>query len=349
MATAMRRRSNAYMQLVAVGVVVGLGSLIVARKLRAEDAPAARHPIDDAVVGPKGGVPIHPTGRFRSPFANPTFGEPAQVKVAMLLTNLHGYDIKTGSFEADFYVSLTSDKPMPNVDFVFTNGKDDKRVLADKPTFKLFHYRGTFASQVDLHHFPFDTQELVIELEDDDNGVDTMRLIADQEHTGFDAGFHVTGWEVAYFEARILNHYFPDRFEHDDLYYPRYLFKLGIKRHAMSAIFTVYVPAIVIVLISLSGLWLPRSLVDVRSNAGAPMLAAAVLFHFALMQAVPATGYLTRADKLMLGVYVSLFLNMLSTWLWFVIDEKHADRVFHYGRLIVPPVTAAVMIAACIL
>lgn len=346
-----RRASSAFVQLAAAGTVVVLGSMLVGGKLRAEDvAPApGRKAIDDAVVGPKGGVPTHPTGRFRSPFANPAFGDPAEVKVGLLLTNVNGYDIKTGLFEADFYLSLRSDKPMPDIDFVFTNGKDDKRVLADKPTFKLFHYRGTFASQPDLHHFPFDTQELTIELEDDDNGIDTIRLVPDQDHTGFDVGFHVTGWQVSYFEARVLNHYFPDRFPHDDLYYPRYLFRLGIKRHAMSAIFTVYVPAIVIVLISLSGLWLPKSLVDVRSNAGAPMLAAAVLFHFALMQAVPATGYLTRADKLMLGVYVSLFLNMLSTWLWFVLDERHADRIFHLGRMIVPPVTLLVMVAACVL
>ena len=52
------------------------------------------------------------------------------------------------------------------------------------------------------------------------------------------------------------------------------------------------------------------------------MLAAAVLFHYSLIQSLPATGYLTRADKLMLGVYLSLLLNMASTWALLLFEEE---------------------------
>jgi hypothetical protein len=153
----------------------------------------------------------------------------------------------------------------------------------------------------------------------------------------------VPGWETAYIESRILNHYYPDRFDNDDLYYPRYVFRLGIQRFTTSAIFTVFVPAFVIVLISLTGLWLPREELEVRSNATVPMLAAAVLFHFALIQQLPATGYLTRADKLMLSVYVILGFHMLISWLWFVFDEKHTERIKMLGKWIGVPVTFAIL------
>jgi hypothetical protein len=79
------------------------------------------------------------------------------------------------------------------------------------------------------------------------------------------------------------------------------------------------------------------------------MLAAAVLFHFSLIQSLPATGYLTHADKLMLGVYVSLLLNMLSTWLFMLGDEEYQEKVFRLARTIVPIVTFFVMVAATIL
>ncbi len=78
------------------------------------------------------------------------------------------------------------------------------------------------------------------------------------------------------------------------------------------------------------------------------MLAAAVLFHFALMQELPATSYLTRADKLMLGVYVSLALGMLSTWWMFLVEEEHMDKVFKIARTVVPVLTVIVMAAACL-
>jgi hypothetical protein len=86
---------------------------------------------------------------------------------------------------------------------------------------------------------------------------------------------------------------------------------------------------------------------EVRSNSGAPMLAGAVLFHFALMQELPATSYLTRADKLMLGVYVCLVLGMISTWWMFLVKEHNVERVFRIARIAVPVLSVVVMLLAC--
>jgi hypothetical protein len=208
---------------------------------------------------------------------------------------------------------------------------------------------GTFHIKPDLHAYPFDTQELAIELEDDSNGQDVLRLRTDLEHTHLDSDFSVPGWDTAFVRARILTHYYPDRFENDDLYYSKFKFTLGIKRFATSAIFTVFVPALVIVMISLSGLWFPRDELEVRSNATTPMLAAAVLFHFALMQELPATAYLSRADKLMMGVYGCLFLHMLSSWIWFVLDEKWVDTIFRLAKWICAPLTFVIMALAILI
>ena len=297
-------------------------------------------PVDYAVAGPDGGVPVHPEGNFRSPFAHPHFGPPAKVRAGILITNVRDYDIQKGSFEADFFFTYTSDIPMPPMDPTFTNGKMDlKEVMADTPTFKMYRFIGTFSSPLDLHDFPFDTQEIVIEIEDDDNATDQVLLAVDKEHTNLDVGFEVAGWETAYTSARILTHYFPDRFDHDDMYYSRFEFCIGIKRFSTSAMFTVFMPALVIVLISLSGLWLPRSELEVRANATVPMLAAAVLFHFALMQELPATAYLTRADKLMMSVYLILGFHMTLSWLWFMFDEKHEELIMKIGKYFGAPVT----------
>ncbi|MBX3224629.1 MAG: hypothetical protein KF795_29205 [Labilithrix sp.] len=298
----------------------------------------------------KGGVPIHKEGGFRSPFASPN-KPPVHARVGLLLETVEEFDIKKGAFTAHFYLSLTSDKPMPSkIDLKPTNGKiDEKDTLADLPTFKMWKVTGTFHVQPDLHAYPFDTQELDIELEDDSNGQDVVTLHPDVDHTFLDAGFNVPGWDTSFVRARILTHYYPDRFDNDDLYYSRFMFTLGVKRFATSAVFTVFVPALVIVLISLSGLWFPRSELEVRSNATTPMLAAAVLFHFALMQELPATAYLSRADKLMMAVYGCLFLHMVSSWIWFVFDESRTEVIFRWAKYICAPVTLVVMALAIVL
>ncbi len=370
-------------QVVSIAIAIGLGLMIFSKRVGAQAEPVAKgkggapsmlasdagtdaaiagttavgdggkppeDQLEDAIVGADGGVPTHEAGEYRSPFANPKWGKVADVRVGMVLNDITSYDIHTGAFVADFYISLTSEREMPSMDLMFPNGKpDEKQVIADKPTFKLYRFTGTFTSPPDLRHYPFDQQQLTIQVEENTEGIDQIRLVPDQSHTHLEQGFEVIGWDVIYLEAVSVVHNFPDRFDHDDLYYGRYEFRLGVERYGTSAVFTVYVPAIVIVLISLMAMWIPFHRVDVRSNAGAPMLAAAVLFHFALMQALPAVSYLTRADKLMVGVYLSLFLNMLSTWWFFIVKDENIERVFRIARTLVPVATVIIMVFACVI
>mgnify|MGYP000875752683 CR=1 FL=1 len=292
-----------------------------------------------------GKVPIHREGKFRSPFANPSFGGPAKAKVGLVIDEIRSYDIQTGTFEAHFFLSLTSDKKMPKINFDFPNGHEvNCEPSADTDTFKFYRCSGSFTTDVDLRAYPFDTQKLTIAIEDKAAGVDQLIFEADPNRTSLNSEFHMSGWGVANVGARAYEHLYPPRFDRDDLYVSRYKFTLGIDRFATSAAFSVFVPAFIIVIISLMGLWVPPSELEVRSNAGAPMLAAAVLFHFSLIQALPATGYLTRADKLMLAVYVSLLLNMLTTWTFLLVDEEHVDAWFRRFRAWIPPLTGAVML-----
>jgi hypothetical protein len=325
------------------------GALEAKSKPATEADAGAPEPIDLAVA-PNGGVPTHPgADGYKSPFAAPDDQHPVKVKVGMLLNSIDDYDIKTGRYNADFFLSLTSDVPMPSIRLSFPNGKvEANEVLADKPTFKLYRLSGDFKSPPNLRKYPFDSQDLKIMIEDDFRGVDQLRFTVDKERTQLARGFRALGWQVAYLEARSTSQSYPDRFENDDLIYGRYAFTVSLERYATSAAFTVFVPAFVIVLIALLGMWVPPGEMEVRSNAGAPMLAAAVLFHFALMQELPATSYLTRADKLMLGVYVSLALGMLSTWWMFLVEERNMEKVFLIARIAVPILTVMVMAAACL-
>jgi hypothetical protein len=304
----------------------------------------------DLAVAPDGGVPYHPEGTsYRSPFAMPNPGPSVRIKVGVLLNSIDDYDVKTGTFTADLFISMTSPVPMPALNLQFPNGKlENKETIADKPTFKLFRLTGAFKSPADLRLYPFDSQDLKIIIEDDMRGTDQIRFSADKERTQLARGFRAVGWQVSYIQARTLSQSYPDRFEGDDLYYGRYILTLGLDRFATSAAFKVFVPAFVIVLIALLGMWVPPSEMEVRSNAGAPMLAGAVLFHYALMQELPATSYLTRADKLMLGVYISLALGMMSTWWMFLVKEETMALVFRIARVLVPLLTVVVMALACL-
>lgn len=301
-----------------------------------------------------GGVPKSTSGKYRSPFSNPDFGQPAKVRIGFLLKSINSYSIKEGKFIADFYISYTSDKPMPsNIQPHLTNGfiEDDEHLITitDRPTFKLWKVHGTFYSNPDLRNYPFDTQELEIQIEENDAGIDQIIFFADSKNTNLDTDFFMPGWEVHYQESRTMKHYYPDRFDYDDLYYPRYVFRLGIKRYATNALFTVFFPAFVILFVSLSAVWLKVENIDTRINTSAPMLAAAVLFHYTIVQEIPATAYLTRADKVMLTVYIGLLLNLIASWCFFFFDEKHNEKIYKYGKIIVPPLNIVLFLLGSLL
>jgi hypothetical protein len=296
-----------------------------------------------------GKVPIHREGKFRSPLANPKLGGASTAKVGFVISEIRDYQITDGSFQADFFLSLTADKAMPKLHPVFTNGHEVTcSNLVDVDTFRLYRCSGSFTSLVDLRSYPFDTQILDIGLEDAVYGADTIIFVPDPRRTSLDAKFRVSGYGVASVGAVAFKHQYPSRFDRDDLYVSHYKFTLGLDRFAQSAAFSVYVPAFIIVLISLIGLWVPPEELEVRSNAGAPMLAAAVLFHYSLIQSLPATGYLTHADKLMLGVYVSLLMNMATTWVFMLVDEERIPFWFRFFRAWTPPATALVMLASVV-
>lgn len=315
-----------------------------------DDFPKDLSEEERAAIG-TGKVPIHRTGPFKSPFAHPRFGGPAHVKVGAVMSDIRDYNIQTGGFEAELFLSLTSlDKEMPDINLTFTNGKEiEQQVLADTPTFKLYRVHGTFGGPVDLHYYPFDTQSLPVEVEDLYAGVDQVIFEPDPNRTSLDEGFAVPGWDVASVGAKAFKHRYPPRFDRDDLLISRYKVEVGLDRFGVSAALSVFVPAYIIVLIALTGMWVPAEELEVRSNTGAPMLAAAVLFHYALLSTLPATGYLTRADKVMMGTYLAIFLNMASTWTFMIVDEHRVEPLFRLWRWVVPMLTVLLMIAASIL
>lgn len=314
-----------------------------------DDFPPDMSDEEKAAIG-TGKVPIHREGRFRSPLAHPRFGSPTIAKVGLVVKEIRNFEVKTGGFEAEFFLSLTGDKELPPFDPVFTNGHEvSLSAIVDTPTFKLFEVSGSFTTQIDLRKYPFDEQDLEILLEDRKAGIDQIIFVPDQNRTSLDSSFRLAGWGVAGVSGISYRHKYAPRFDRDDLYVSRYKFDVTMARFATSAAFSVYVPAFIIVLISLTGMWVPPGELEVRSNAGAPMLAAAVLFHYSLIQELPATGYLTNADKLMLGVYLSLLLNMASTWLTLLGDEEWADLVFRVGKWVVPIATAGIMGATILL
>lgn len=199
------------------------------------------------------------TGKVRDPPGGPlskSAGAPAvrvtKAKVGLVIREIREFNIQTGGFEADFFLSLTGDKELPNLNLAFTNGHEvNVTPIADAPTFKLYSVTRKFTTEIDLRDYPFDDQVLQILMKIRRRAwtsSSSRRTRGARASTRRSASRASAPQKVS---AVSYKHKYPQRFDRDDLYVSRYKFTTTVARFATSAALDVYVPALIIVLISL--------------------------------------------------------------------------------------------------
>jgi hypothetical protein len=91
------------------------------------------------------------------------FAAANEAQVGLYIINMGKFDISTGSFTADFYLSMVCSEKCG--DFEFMNGRAtsiDKTIDEEKE--KFYRIQGNFVSPVNLRAFPFDKQHIQITL-----------------------------------------------------------------------------------------------------------------------------------------------------------------------------------------
>src|SRR3989339_203773 len=111
--------------------------------------------------------------------------EPQEIKVGLYVLNLGKFDVGTGSFTADFYLSLKCEQFCPKMDFEFMNGRaSSMEKMVDFPDEKFYRIQANLNSPVDLKQFPFDKQKMQIILEDKSQTVEDLVYVPLQDESG---------------------------------------------------------------------------------------------------------------------------------------------------------------------
>jgi len=247
------------------------------------------------------------------------------IDVGLYLLNLGKFDIATGSFTADFYLSLKCDGVCPSQDFEFMNGRASSfEKIIDKPDEKFYRIQANLVSPVDLKRFPFDQQKLEIVLEDKKKTIDDLVYVADLENTGIDESISFIGWQMQDWNAYTREHEY-------NLYgetYSQYVFEIPISRIMLNAIFKTFLPIVFIILIMLSSFVLDPDKITTRLGMVGSALVASVMFHISLANQIPPVGYLTFVDKFMvLSYFVILMSFIFNVFLLELHEQKKEELV----------------------
>ncbi len=250
--------------------------------------------------------------------------EAQKVEVGLYLLNLGRFDVGTGTFTADFYLSFQCETDCDEINFEFMNGRaTSTEKIIDEKNEKFYRIQANLNSPVNLKNFPFDTQQMEIVIEDKTSTIEKIRYIPDMEKSGIDSSITFTGWKMGEWSAEEREH---EYLIYDETY-SQFVFKIPIERIIFNAIIKTFLPVIFIVLVMISSFFLDTDKVITRLGMAGSALVASVMFHISITNQIPPVGYLTFADKFMITTYFIVLLSFAMNVLILELIENNKKEL----------------------
>lgn len=253
-----------------------------------------------------------------------------EVQVGLYVLNLGKFDIATGSFTADFYLSLKCETQCSPENFEFMNGRASTvEKIIDEPNEKFYRIQANLNSPIDLKSFPFDAQKMQIILEDKEKTSEELVYIVSEEESGIDPSIVFTGWDIDGWNASVQEH----SYSVYDETYSQYVFTVDISRIVFNAFLKTFLPVIFIMLVVIFSFLIDPDKVSTRLGMAGSSLVASVMFHVSISNQIPPVGYLTFADKFMVVTYmVLLFSFMINIAMLELQEQKKTEIVDRLHR-----------------
>ncbi|MEM4625240.1 MAG: hypothetical protein QXJ28_00525 [Candidatus Pacearchaeota archaeon] len=253
------------------------------------------------------------------------YSEPdKEVYVGVYVLNLGKFDIGTGSFTADFYLSLKCKNTCPDQEFEFMNGRASSfEKIIDRPNEKFYRIQASLVSPIDLKKFPFDVQKMQIIIEDKKKTINELEYKPNVQESGVDKSIAFVGWNIEDWNAYTQEHDY-------EIYgetYSQYIFEIPISRIKINSIFKTFLPIIFIILVMLSSFVLDPDKITTRLTMVGSALVASVMFHVSLANQLPPTGYLTFIDKFMVLTYFVILLSFIFNVFLLELHEEKKDEL----------------------
>jgi hypothetical protein len=261
--------------------------------------------------------------------ASATFSSatPEIVHIGVFVVDFNRFNVGEGTFETNFYLTLSSDANVSISDLELMNGQISlMNTITDTPREKVYRIYGVLTADPDLRRYPFDNHTLPIIIEPKTLTEKDMVFVIDNDNTGLDSEADLPGWQMCGFRADVTN----KTYVTDEIPYSRAVFSYGIIRDVASTVLKFFLPITLIIVVSLTSLLMK---VSSRLGLNASMFLAAVLIHWRIADAIPLVAYATFLDFFMILTYATLVMVLVSgiLILWYS-EAKNTVRVEQVHR-----------------
>ncbi len=248
-----------------------------------------------------------------------------QVTVGMYINDVQAIDLRTHSYGVDFYLWFRWQgedwNPVDGYELMNTFDPEGhvETLLYDEPQpqpdgsfYQIIRHQGLFSAKFPVNRYPFDSQSLLVVIEDAEEGSETLRYVADSEPLTLNDEIKLPGYMIGapFVTVRDKPYQtaFGDLAEPDVSAYSRVEFILPITRPAASGILKTFIPVLLIVLAAAFALLLDPEHVEARIGLAITALLTLVAMQFTMQAGLPEVAYLTLLDQIYLLSYLYVLI-----------------------------------------
>jgi len=277
---------------------------------------------------------------------------PDVVRVGAYINDIYDVNLSEKSFSVQFWVwfnydSLalrSEDTLMPLATLEIPNAKEVESDLAfveagaPHGIWAGKKIRATMKKDWDIRHFPFDEQDLQIELEDSNNDLKRLVYQADTANTCLDPRLSLTNWRVTRFDfsadKKVYNTTYGDPSLSGNSEYPHAELHIGVERKSQWLLFwSLFTGLYVAFFISSLVFWIDADQVDPRFGLSVGGLFAAVGNKYIVDSILPQSTTFTLVDKLHILTYffllLCIILSVISLRIW---KKKSPDQSCRFDQ-----------------
>jgi hypothetical protein len=285
-----------------------------------------------AVAGPGTGMPDGTLGAALAPDAAPKADE---IVLGAFVNDIQELDFRTHSYAVDLYIWFrwrNKDlNPVKSMEFMNRVAPDDhvRDLIYDEPKqlpdgsyYAVLRNQGRFSSKLRLENYPFDRQELRVELEDAAGGVDTQIYVPDSRPVTLMSTIVLPGFRIGQPRLLVRANTYPTNFGDptvsDEEAYSRATIVVPIERPLTALSIKTFLPILLIMACAGLVLFIRPAFIDARVGLGITALLTLVALQLSGGSSLPEVDYLTMVDKVYLASYGVIMLVLLrvvrSSW-----------------------------------
>lgn len=268
---------------------------------------------------------------------------PRKVVIGAYINDIQEVDFRTHSYAVDLYVWLrwpeSALDASQSLEFMNRVAPSDhtRELLYDKPKvmpdgslYTVIRTQGRFSNKFALEKYPFDTQTLTVEIEDNVSSIADMAYVPDKNSVTANADIVLPGFKVGPPLLRVETKTYPTDFgdlvEPGAPSYSRVTIGIPISRPVVTLSAKTFVPILLIMICAALVFFVRPGAVEGRIGLAITSLLTLVALQLTSGSALPDVDYLTMLDKVYFLSYVFVFAVLVRAAATSWVEERTAGE-----------------------